>query len=106
MYAQSTTLRSNWSNAHVLATGPQFLLCDTYRFTGHHVGDINREYYRSKQEEQPGKRNAIPITLFSKWLMEQKIWTQARLDQMQGGSRVRDEEGGSVRHGGALPDVE
>src|SRR5258707_3615293 len=32
--------------------GPAFLLCNTYRYTGHHVGDINREYYRSKKEEQ------------------------------------------------------
>ena len=32
--------------------GPAFLVCNTYRYTGHHVGDINREYYRSKQEEQ------------------------------------------------------
>ena len=32
--------------------GPAFLLCNTYRYHGHHVGDINREYYRSKQEEQ------------------------------------------------------
>src|SRR5207249_7777906 len=29
--------------------GPAFLVCDTYRYHGHHVGDINREYYRSKQ---------------------------------------------------------
>ena len=26
--------------------GPGFLLANTYRYTGHHVGDINREYYR------------------------------------------------------------
>src|SRR5436190_5928759 len=25
--------------------GPAFLLCQTYRFHGHHVGDIAREYY-------------------------------------------------------------
>ena len=32
--------------------GPSFLLANTYRFTGHHVGDVSRDYYRSKQEEQ------------------------------------------------------
>src|SRR5579864_6792740 len=32
--------------------GPAFLVCNTYRYSGHHVGDINREYYRSKEEEQ------------------------------------------------------
>src|SRR5262245_13652791 len=28
--------------------GPAFLLCDTYRFYGHHVGDVQRAYYRAK----------------------------------------------------------
>lgn len=30
--------------------GPSFLLCDTYRYYGHHVGDIQRGYYRSSEE--------------------------------------------------------
>jgi pyruvate dehydrogenase E1 component alpha subunit len=63
--------------------GPQFLLCSTYRFTGHHVGDVNREYYRSKQEEQLWKTERDPITLFSTWLIEQKIADRARLDQIK-----------------------
>src|SRR5690242_13022325 len=32
--------------------GPAFLLLNTYRYHGHHVGDIARTYYRPKQEEQ------------------------------------------------------
>ena len=44
--------------------GPAFLLCNTYRFTGHHVGDISREYYRSKPEEQTWKTERDPIKLF------------------------------------------
>ena len=32
--------------------GPAFILCDTYRYHGHHVGDIQRAYYRSKEEEE------------------------------------------------------
>ena len=31
--------------------GPFFILLNTYRYHGHHVGDINRAYYRSKEEE-------------------------------------------------------
>src|SRR3984885_5027602 len=31
--------------------GPSFLLCNTYRYRGHHVGDVGREY-RTKIEEQ------------------------------------------------------
>jgi TPP-dependent pyruvate/acetoin dehydrogenase alpha subunit len=40
--------------------GPGFLLCNTYRYHGHHVGDINREYYRSKQEEQEWRADRDP----------------------------------------------
>src|ERR1035438_72832 len=65
------------------ADGPAFLLCNTYRYHGHHVGDINREYYRSKQEEQTWKTERDPIANFGKWLVEQKIADGAALDQIQ-----------------------
>ena len=63
--------------------GPAFLLCNTYRYHGHHVGDINREYYRSKQEEQLWKTERDPIANFGKWLVEQKLADRAALDRMQ-----------------------
>jgi pyruvate dehydrogenase E1 component alpha subunit len=63
--------------------GPAFLLCNTYRYHGHHVGDINREYYRSKQEEQIWKTERDPIINFGKWLIDQKLADQASLDGMQ-----------------------
>ena len=63
--------------------GPAFLLCNTYRYHGHHVGDINREYYRSKQEEQLWKTERDPIANFGKWLVEQKLADAAALDRMQ-----------------------
>jgi pyruvate dehydrogenase E1 component alpha subunit len=63
--------------------GPAFLLCDTYRYHGHHVGDINREYYRPKQEEQTWKTERDPIVNFGKWLVEQKLADAAALDRTQ-----------------------
>jgi len=51
--------------------GPGFLLCNTYRYHGHHVGDINREYYRSKQEEQTWKTERDPVRNFSEWLLRE-----------------------------------
>lgn len=60
--------------------GPGFLLCNTYRYHGHHVGDINREYYRSKQEEQTWKTERDPIVNFGKWLVEQGVADKAKLD--------------------------
>ena len=49
--------------------GPGFIVCNTYRYHGHHVGDINREYYRSKQEEQTWKTERDPVKNFSEWLI-------------------------------------
>jgi pyruvate dehydrogenase E1 component alpha subunit len=63
--------------------GPAFLLCNTYRYHGHHVGDINREYYRSKAEEQTWKTDRDPIANFKKWLLAQQIADAAALDRMQ-----------------------
>ena len=63
--------------------GPAFLLCNTYRYHGHHVGDINREYYRSKQEEQEWKTQRDPIANFGKWLIEQKLADALTLAEVQ-----------------------
>jgi pyruvate dehydrogenase E1 component alpha subunit len=48
--------------------GPAFLHCATYRFHGHHVGDIDRAYYRSKSEEEEWKAHRDPIKLLADWL--------------------------------------
>src|SRR6476661_3960628 len=53
--------------------GPSFLLCNTYRYYGHHVGDIQRAYYRSKEEEEHWKTQRDPVTLLGQWLTEQGI---------------------------------
>jgi TPP-dependent pyruvate/acetoin dehydrogenase alpha subunit len=61
--------------------GPAFLLCNTYRYHGHHVGDINREYYRSKQEEQTWKTQRDPVLNLRNWLIEQKLADAGTLDR-------------------------
>ena len=63
--------------------GPAFLLCETYRYHGHHVGDINREYYRPKQEEQIWKTERDPILNFRKWLISENLADAAALDHMR-----------------------
>lgn len=55
--------------------GPFFVELQTYRYHGHHVGDINRSYYRSKEEETEWKETRDPIVNFGKWLTGQKIVT-------------------------------
>src|SRR5678815_3453909 len=63
--------------------GPAFLMVPTYRFMGHHVGDISREYYRPKQEEQTWKTERDPIKLFTDVLLAQNIADRAGLDRIQ-----------------------
>jgi TPP-dependent pyruvate/acetoin dehydrogenase alpha subunit len=53
--------------------GPAFMLCNTYRYHGHHVGDIQRSYYRSKEEEQLWITQRDPLQLLSAWLVEQHL---------------------------------
>jgi pyruvate dehydrogenase E1 component alpha subunit len=63
--------------------GPAFLLCETYRFHGHHVGDIKRDYYRSKQEEQLWKTERDPIAVLANWLLNEKLADRSQLDAIQ-----------------------
>jgi len=81
--------------------GPALLLCNTYRYTGHHVGDINREYYRSKQEEQEWKTKRDPIKNMGEWLILQKIADPAALQKIEG--EVRDEMKAAVEFAIAAP---
>jgi pyruvate dehydrogenase E1 component alpha subunit len=48
--------------------GPAFLVCHTYRFRGHHVGDIDRSYYRSKEEEEWWRSRRDPLNVLGGWL--------------------------------------
>src|SRR3954447_632232 len=45
--------------------GPSFLACATYRYQGHHVGDVDRSYYRSKDEEERWRAERDPIALLA-----------------------------------------
>jgi TPP-dependent pyruvate/acetoin dehydrogenase alpha subunit len=69
--------------------GPSFLLCNTYRYTGHHVGDINRDYYRSKQEELEWKTDRDPIKLHADWLMRESLANAETLSALE--AEVREE---------------
>ena len=53
--------------------GPGFLACETYRLHGHHVGDVDRAYYRSRDEEATWREQRDPIALHGAWLREQGL---------------------------------
>ena len=63
--------------------GPSFLLCNTYRYHGHHVGDISRDYYRAKQEEVQWRAERDPIKVMTEWLLREKFAVQSQLDEIQ-----------------------
>jgi TPP-dependent pyruvate/acetoin dehydrogenase alpha subunit len=81
--------------------GPSFLICNTYRYTGHHVGDINREYYRSKQEELQWKTERDPLKNFADWLSNQGLTDAAVMDRIQ--QEVRQEMKAAVEFAIASP---
>ncbi|TDL86863.1 thiamine pyrophosphate-dependent dehydrogenase E1 component subunit alpha [Meridianimarinicoccus aquatilis] len=60
--------------------GPFFMELDTYRYHGHHVGDINREYYRSKAEEKDWKENRDPISRFRAMLVSEGIAAEDEIE--------------------------
>jgi TPP-dependent pyruvate/acetoin dehydrogenase alpha subunit len=52
--------------------GPAFLECKTYRYYGHHVGDVNREY-RTRDEEKDWMTNRDPLKTLVARLTAQKL---------------------------------
>jgi len=62
--------------------GPTFLNCHTYRFHGHHVGDVDRRYYRSKEEEERWRDTRDPVKLAAVWVTSGGMAKASRLDQI------------------------
>jgi pyruvate dehydrogenase E1 component alpha subunit len=44
--------------------GPSFLECKTYRYYGHHVGDVNRDY-RTREEERRWMSEHDPLEMLA-----------------------------------------
>jgi pyruvate dehydrogenase E1 component alpha subunit len=71
--------------------GPSFLLCPTYRYQGHHVGDVDRSYYRSKDEEERWQAERDPIALLAA-----RLGDDAEVERIR--ERVEAEIGDAVAH--------
>jgi acetoin:2,6-dichlorophenolindophenol oxidoreductase subunit alpha len=71
--------------------GPAFLLCHTYRFHGHHVGDVNRAYYRSKEEEELWKTERDPLKLLANWLTGEGLADAGIFSQIERDIRAKAE---------------
>jgi TPP-dependent pyruvate/acetoin dehydrogenase alpha subunit len=83
--------------------GPTFLVLNTYRFQGHHVGDVDRTYYRTKEEEEEWRSQRDPIALLADWLRENGVGAE-RLEHIQQEARHEIEAGVDFALAASFPD--
>mgnify|MGYP001770980206 FL=1 len=69
--------------------GPSFLLCNTYRYFGHHVGDVDRSYYRSREEEENWKAHRDPLKILRGWMLAASL---ARPEEFEAAEQAAREE--------------
>jgi pyruvate dehydrogenase E1 component alpha subunit len=85
--------------------GPAFLMCNTYRYHGHHVGDIDRGYYRSKEEEQEWVKERDPLKLLAQRLIDQGLADQPVFDQIEAEVKQEIEAGATFAIDAPYPDA-
>jgi len=84
--------------------GPAFLECKTYRYYGHHVGDISRTYYRSREEEQEWQSERDPLKLLAQSLISRQLTDQRVLDQIQAEVKAEVETGAAFALNAPFPE--
>ena len=85
--------------------GPAFIVADTYRYYGHHVGDISRTYYRPKEEEEHWRTERDPITLLGNWLIAEKLADAAQLERIKNDAIAEVAAGAEFGLNAAFPAV-
>jgi acetoin:2,6-dichlorophenolindophenol oxidoreductase subunit alpha len=73
--------------------GPAFLVCNTYRYHGHHVGDVDRAYYRPKEEEELWRSERDPLAILGTWLESKQAATGDDLKRIEDEAREEVESG-------------
>ena len=86
--------------------GPAFLLAHTYRYLGHHVGDINRAYYRPPAEEKEWRTQHDPLQLLSSWLTEHALADQGIFDAIDRQVQAEVEAGAAYALAAPYPSPE
>ena len=97
--AVNTTMRRLVERAR-RGEGPAFLECKTYRYYGHHVGDVNREY-RSREEEKEWMSAHDPLQTLSGRLVAQRLADDAVFERIL--ADVKAEIDGGVQYALAAP---
>src|SRR5262244_2964817 len=97
--AVNTTMRRLVERAR-RGEGPAFLECKTYRYYGHHVGDVNREY-RTREEEREWMSKHDPLQTLSGRLEKQGLADANVFERIQ--TDVKAEIDNGVQYALAAP---
>src|SRR5918996_2731578 len=84
--------------------GPAFLECKTYRYYGHHVGDVNREY-RTREEEREWMTKRDPLQTLSGRLTAQGLADESVFQRIQTDVKTEIETGVQYALSAPYPDV-
>ena len=84
--------------------GPAFLECKTYRYYGHHVGDVNRDY-RTREEEREWMTGSDPLQTLSKRLIGQGLVDGAVFERIETDVRTEIDHGVQYALAAPYPDV-
>lgn len=86
--------------------GPSFIRAQTYRYHGHHVGDVARAYYRSPEEEAFWRTERDPITILGNWLTATGQASADQLAAIQAAAQAEVEAGVTFALDAPFPEVE
>jgi pyruvate dehydrogenase E1 component alpha subunit len=84
--------------------GPAFLECKTYRYYGHHVGDVNREY-RSREEEREWMTKRDPLQTLAGRLTAQKLADEGVFERILADVKAEIDSGVQFALSAPYPDV-
>ena len=85
--------------------GPAFLECKTYRYYGHHVGDVNREY-RTREEEKEWMTKHDPLLTLAARLTAQKLVDGDTFERITSDVKTEIEKGVEFALAAAYPGLE
>src|SRR5512145_1791678 len=85
--------------------GPAFLECKTYRYYGHHVGDVNREY-RTRDEEKEWMTTHDPLLTLAGRLTAQQLADDAVFERILSDVKAEVDAGVQFALAAKYPDEE
>ena len=84
---------------------PSIVEIDTYRYRGHSVADPDKTY-RTRDEIEDYQKTKDPITLFQKALLNEKILTDALIEQIDAAARQEADQATEFAEASPFPTVE